>query len=71
MPTLSLSAEKDGAKQRIECDTVVTSFGMRPDAAAVDELRYIVPDTVVVGDANEARNIYWANHDAFNQTYWL
>ena len=63
--------EKDGAKQKVECDTVVTSFGMRPNAAAIDELRYIVPDTVVVGDANEARNIYWANHDAFNQTYWL
>ncbi|MBR2522228.1 MAG: FAD-dependent oxidoreductase [Coriobacteriales bacterium] len=63
--------ERNGEVARIECDTVVTSFGLKPDAKVVDELRYVVPDTVVVGDANEARNIYWANHDAFNQVVWL
>lgn len=63
--------EKAGETTRIECDTVVTSFGLRPDQAAVDALRYIVPDTYVVGDAVEARNIYWANHDAFNQSVFI
>lgn len=63
--------ECDGELRRIECDTVVSAFGMKPDEALVESLRFVVPDTVVVGDANEVRNIYWANHDAFNKVVWL
>lgn len=63
--------ELDGKTERIECDTIVSACGMRPNEAVVESLRYIVPDTVVVGDAGGVRNIYWANHDAFNQVVWL
>ena len=56
----------DGAIERIEADTVVSSFGLKPDLAAVAELQGIVRDTYVVGDARQARNIFWANRDAFD-----
>ncbi len=61
---------KDG-QERIECDTVVSACGMAPDKAAIEALSAVIPDTVVVGDAHEVRNIYWANHDAFNHVVWL
>ena len=56
----------EGAIERIEADTVVSSFGLKPDLAAVDALKGIVRDTYVVGDARQARNIFWANRDAFD-----
>ena len=57
---------KDGEERLLEADTVVTSFGMKSRTAAAEALCGIIPETYVVGDAREVRNIFWANRDAFD-----
>lgn len=57
---------KDGEEREVPCDTAVTSFGLCPDEDVVDALHYVVPESYVVGDAQQARTIYWANMSAFD-----
>ena len=51
---------------RLDCDSVVLALGLRPDQEKLDALRGLVPDTYIVGDANQVGNIRTANMDAFN-----
>ena len=51
---------------RLACDSVVMALGLRPDQAKLDALRELVPDTYIVGDANQVGNIRTSNMDAFN-----
>ncbi len=57
---------KDGQQCALPFDTAVTSFGLRPNEDVVDGLQFVVPESYVVGDAQSARNIYWANMSAFD-----
>ena len=57
---------RGGEEREVPCDTAVTSFGLRPDEDVVDALRYVIPESYVVGDAQQARTIYWANMSAFD-----
>jgi NADPH-dependent 2,4-dienoyl-CoA reductase/sulfur reductase-like enzyme len=59
-------AGKDGQARLIKADTVVTAFGMTPNAKAISELTDLVPETYVIGDASQPGNIAHANMDAFN-----
>jgi hypothetical protein len=57
---------RDGLESIINCDTVVTAFGLRPNDGITAKLGSIIPETYVVGDANAVKSIRFANHDAFN-----
>ena len=56
----------DGSEELLECDTVITAFGIRPDKKFVEELKEIVPETYVVGDAYKTGLI----GDATNSAYY-
>ena len=56
-----------GEEELIGADTVVTAFGVKPDAAKLDELSDVVPETYRIGDAKRVGMI----GDAVNQAYWL
>lgn len=58
--------EKDGAEHRIDCDTVVISCGVKPNRELVRSFQELMPDVVVVGDAQQAGNIFSANMTAFD-----
>jgi 2,4-dienoyl-CoA reductase-like NADH-dependent reductase (Old Yellow Enzyme family)/thioredoxin reductase len=51
-----------------EADTVVLAMGMSPRKEKVAELHRLIPETevFVVGDCYKPRNIFSANHEAFN-----
>jgi NADPH-dependent 2,4-dienoyl-CoA reductase/sulfur reductase-like enzyme len=58
----------DTAWQRIatKADTFVLAFGMRANTETVAALTLLVPETYVVGDCDAVKNIYNANHMAFD-----
>ena len=64
--THSVVIEKDGAAQTLSCDTVVLSLGLHPDLEKQEALRFLAPETYIIGDANTVGNIRTANTDAFN-----
>ena len=55
----------DGETEKIPCDTVVLSLGLRSRSEAVQALQGIVPDTHVIGDCHGVGNITSAVRDAF------
>jgi NADPH-dependent glutamate synthase beta subunit-like oxidoreductase len=55
-----------GQRRFIKADTVIASFGTRPDIAFINSIRELLSDVYTVGDARVGRNIFWANMDAFN-----
>ncbi|MCF0120370.1 MAG: FAD-dependent oxidoreductase [Oscillospiraceae bacterium] len=55
----------DGEEKLIECDTVITAFGLRRNAALVEELKEIVPETYVIGDAKKIGVVGDATNDAY------
>jgi len=57
---------KDADTRLLKADTVITAFGLVPDAAVIEELAGVVPETYVVGDCNQVGNIASANTEAFN-----
>lgn len=54
-----------GTTEDIPCDTVVLAVGLEPDEARVRRLADIIPETYLVGDCREVRDIFSANHDGF------
>lgn len=50
----------------LPADDIVTAFGMKKNDALVEELRNLMPEVYVVGDANMVKNIKNANQIAFN-----
>ena len=56
----------DGKLVKLECDTAVIAFGVKPDKEAVAELADVIPETYVIGDADKVGVI----GDAVNQAYW-
>ena len=57
---------KNGRKRTIACDTVVTAFGLKKNDARIEELREIVPETYVIGDARKVGVV----GDATNSAYY-
>jgi NADPH-dependent 2,4-dienoyl-CoA reductase/sulfur reductase-like enzyme len=56
-----------GKTVTLKCDTAVAAFGVEPDAGLVAELREIVPETYVIGDADKTGQI----GDAIASAFWL
>ena len=46
-------------ERTLECDTVVVSFGIRKDPAAVAELAAVIPETYVIGDCSPVGGTVW------------
>ena len=59
---------KGAQRTDYEADTIVLAMGMRPRKEKVAELLRLIPETEVfiVGDCSKPRNIFSANHEAFN-----
>ena len=62
------TAGPDGApaQQFLPCDTVVTAFGLKQDAALIEALKDAVPESYVVGDARHVGLIGDATGSAFD-----
>lgn len=60
-----LVKDKDGKETELEADTVIVAIGKKPDAALVDELSSVCPQTYVIGTAKHDGEVYDATHDAF------
>jgi 2,4-dienoyl-CoA reductase-like NADH-dependent reductase (Old Yellow Enzyme family)/thioredoxin reductase len=59
-------SHSDGTLEKLYCDSVVLSMGVRPRTAIVDALSNIAPQTIVIGDCNNrAGNITSAVREAF------
>jgi 2,4-dienoyl-CoA reductase-like NADH-dependent reductase (Old Yellow Enzyme family)/NADPH-dependent glutamate synthase beta subunit-like oxidoreductase len=56
----------DWQRVALDADTFVLAFGMEANAGAVADLSLLVPETYVIGDCAGAKNIYNANHMAFD-----
>lgn len=56
-----------GENVKIDCDTIVTAFGVKPDKDAISELAEIIPETYIIGDADKVGVI----GDAIGQAYWF
>lgn len=50
----------------IEADTVVTAFGLKPVTDGVEELKRLIPEVYVIGDADHVEDMASANHMAYN-----
>ncbi len=50
---------KDGSQSKMDCDTVVVSFGIRKDPSKLDEFKGIVPETYVIGDCSSVGGTVW------------
>lgn len=58
--------DKDGNEQFYPCDTVVMASGMRSRSAEVEELRPLVKEFYVIGDARKAAKIMNSTRDAYD-----
>ena len=58
--------DKDGGEVFYPCGTVVMASGMRSRTEETDDLRNLVPETYIIGDARKASKIGNANRDAYD-----
>lgn len=58
-------SHKDGTEQLLEADTVVTAFGIKPDQALISQLKEIIPETYIIGDAHKVGLIGDATNNAW------
>lgn len=56
----------DGEEKLFEADTVILAAGLVADTAIVDELRPLVTENYVIGDAYRARKVGNATRDAYD-----
>ena len=54
-----------GSEKLLEADTVITSFGLRPNTKLIEELSDVVPVTYVIGDAEKVGLIGGATNSAY------
>ena len=52
---------------KLECDTAVIAFGVKPDEKLASELNELIPETYIFGDADKAGLI----GDAIVKAYWF
>lgn len=55
----------EGEEKLLECDTVVTAFGLKKNEELITELEEIIPETYIIGDAHRIGLIGDANFDAY------
>lgn len=60
-----LTLEKEGAEQKISCDSVILSVGYKEEDALYHEVEFDVPEIYLLGDAKKVSNIMYAIWDAF------
>ena len=60
------AVDKDGGEVFYPCGTVVMASGMRSRTEETDDLRNLVPETYIIGDARKASKIGNANRDAYD-----
>jgi 2,4-dienoyl-CoA reductase-like NADH-dependent reductase (Old Yellow Enzyme family)/thioredoxin reductase len=58
--------KSDGSTGNVTADNYIASFGITPNKEFNAAIDATMPDVYTVGDARQARNIFWANMDAFN-----
>lgn len=64
--------DKNWGKHTLECDTVVSAFGLVPELEGTEEYSHLIYDTFVIGDCGEgAKSIGNANWTAFNYAMLL
>ncbi len=59
--------DASGKEIKIDADTVVTAFGIKPNAEKIAELSSVCPATYTIGDAKKIGVI----GDSINEAYWL
>ncbi|MBN2061360.1 MAG: FAD-dependent oxidoreductase [Deltaproteobacteria bacterium] len=57
---------KDWKYQTLEADYIVNALGMKSNKNLARSLGELIPDVYVVGDADEVKNIKYANYTAYN-----
>ena len=60
-----LLRDAEGREWLAPCDTVVIALGLRADAAELEALKDLVPETYVIGDARKVGVIGDATNDAY------
>lgn len=60
-----LCEDKDGNEILFEADTILVAAGMRPNTAAVEELRYAAPRFFQIGDCIKVGKVYDAVHGGY------
>ena len=55
--------DRNGNRQTLEADTIVTAFPLTPNTGLADKLKDIVPKVYMVGDCREPRLIVDAIRD--------
>lgn len=65
------AADKDGNEVFYPCDTVVMASGMRSRSDEVEDLRPLVKEFYVIGDARKAAKIMNATRDAYDAVVTL
>ncbi len=55
----------DGKVSMLAADLIVAAFGVTPQHQLAEELSSVVPETHVIGDCDQAKDIYYAVHSAF------
>lgn len=53
-------------RSTIEADTIVIAFGMKPNLETVEAFAALVPETYIIGDCSEVKNIGNANRMGFD-----
>jgi 2,4-dienoyl-CoA reductase-like NADH-dependent reductase (Old Yellow Enzyme family)/NADPH-dependent 2,4-dienoyl-CoA reductase/sulfur reductase-like enzyme len=61
--------DKDGKQHLIEYDTLIMAAGLKPNEKLYKEIKSIVPDTYLVGDAKQPRYIMDAISEGFKTAY--
>ncbi|UWG95870.1 FAD-dependent oxidoreductase [Dehalobacter sp. DCM] len=53
----------DGSSRELACDTVILSVGLQPDEKWLAMISDLIPETYLIGDCRQVRNILAANAD--------
>lgn len=61
----TLTLTKDGAEQKLSCDSVILSVGYKEEDSLYHEVEFDVPELYLLGDAKKVSNIMYAIWDAF------
>lgn len=63
--------DKQWNRSTVPADSIVLALGLRPTIEVVQELHELVPETYVVGDCQQAKDIHAAIHSAFYRAIQL
>jgi NADPH-dependent 2,4-dienoyl-CoA reductase/sulfur reductase-like enzyme len=59
--------DKNWRHSLLAADSIVTAFGMKPNNRNIDDLKYLVPETYMIGDCAGVADIGNAIHSAFDR----